>query len=192
MTERLKQIDSHEALFLLRHCFAMPKLTYFLRTAPCFTKTNTLEKFDGIVKEALVDILNISLPQNAYSQATLPIANGGLGLRLATDIALVGFLSSVCATAATAQNLLPPSQANLTNEYWETAFTIWKQQSSQTTKPEIPIYQSNWDKEIIDYRYQELLHSTTSVEKKLVCWLFLLKAPQIGFMPYPSHPWDSN
>ena len=91
MTDRLKQIDPHEAMFLLRHCYGIPKFTYFLRTALCFLKPNLLNKFDCIIKEALVDILNISMPQNAHSQATLSIANGGLGLHLATDIALVGY-----------------------------------------------------------------------------------------------------
>ena len=95
MASRLNEIDNHEALFLLRHCFAMPKLTYFLRTSPCFLEQDTLEKFDKIIKDTLVNILNISLPDTAYKQATLPIAKGGLGLRLATEIALSGFLSSV-------------------------------------------------------------------------------------------------
>ena len=83
MMERLKQIESHEALFLLRNCFVMPKLTYFLRTAPCFMKPDTLKKFDSFVKESLITILNITLPEGAYLQATLPIAYGGLGIRLA-------------------------------------------------------------------------------------------------------------
>ena len=30
MPSRLTQIDNHQALFLLRNCFGMPKLTYFL------------------------------------------------------------------------------------------------------------------------------------------------------------------
>ena len=95
MSKRLQQIESHEALFLLRNCLAMPKLTYFLRTAPCFHKFGTLESFDLVVKETLVNILTIKLPQPLYEQATLPIANGGLGIRLVTEIALVGYLSSV-------------------------------------------------------------------------------------------------
>ena len=39
MTKRLQEIDSHEGLFLLRHCFGIPKLTYFLRTSPCADST---------------------------------------------------------------------------------------------------------------------------------------------------------
>ena len=189
MTERLKQIDSHEGLFLLRHSLGMPKFIYFLRTAPCFLKTNILKKFDDLVKEALVNILNISLPQDAHSQATLPIANGGLGLRLATDIALVGYLSSVSATSATVQMLLPPNQTNPTNEVWEKAFSMWKQLTTQTTKPEVPIYQSNWDKELIQQRFQEILHTASIEEKARLLavsspsssdWLHAVPIPSLG------------
>ena len=54
-----------------------------------------------------MSILNINLTESAYQQATLPIAYGGLGIRLATEVVLVGFLSSVCATSSTVQSLLP-------------------------------------------------------------------------------------
>ena len=105
MTSRLKLIDNHEALFLLQHCFAIPKLTYFLITSPCFMDEIVLEKFDITIKESLVDILNISLSVYAYKQLTLPIAKGGLGLHLTTEVALSGYLSSVCATKSTARLL---------------------------------------------------------------------------------------
>ena len=64
MTKRLQEIDSHEGLFLLRHCLGIPKLIYFLQTVPCFLKPALLEKFDLVVKESLVDILNVSLCQS--------------------------------------------------------------------------------------------------------------------------------
>ena len=37
MTERLTTIDAHDAVFLLRSCYAIPKLTYFLRSAPTYS-----------------------------------------------------------------------------------------------------------------------------------------------------------
>ena len=36
MVNRLSELDAHDALYLLRNVFSIPKLTYFLRTAPCF------------------------------------------------------------------------------------------------------------------------------------------------------------
>ena len=95
MVGRLSKIDRHSALYLLRNCFAMPKLTYFLRSSPCFLKPNILKRYDTIIKDALVKILNIQLTEEAWSQATLPLAKGGLGLRPATEVALAGYLSSV-------------------------------------------------------------------------------------------------
>ena len=64
MTSRFKEIDNHEALFLSRHCFAIPKLTHFLRTSPCFIVGSMLKNFDK--KDSLVYILNISLSESAF------------------------------------------------------------------------------------------------------------------------------
>ena len=66
MVSRLKQIDSHEALFLLSHCFGIPKLIYFLRSSPCFMSPEILEEFDTVIKDSVVDILNISLSEFSY------------------------------------------------------------------------------------------------------------------------------
>ena len=106
MTQRLKQIDNHEALFLLQNCFSMPKLNYFLRTAPCFQEGKILENYDKIICESLTEILNIQLSESAWEQASLPIAKGGLGLRPALHVALAGFLSSFSASDKLIKDLL--------------------------------------------------------------------------------------
>ena len=93
MASRLSQIDSHEALFLLRNCFAIPKLLYILRTAPTYASP-VLEKYNEVLKKTLEDILNISLDERSWTQCTLPVKQGGLGIRLASDIALPAFISS--------------------------------------------------------------------------------------------------
>ena len=92
MVSRLKEIDSHEALFLLSHCFGIPKFTYFLSSLPCFLIPEILEDFDKVIKKSAADILNISLSELSYSQLTLTIDKGGMGLRSATEIAISGFL----------------------------------------------------------------------------------------------------
>ena len=75
------------------------------------------------------------------------------------------YLSSVCGTTASARALLPLNTENAT-EFWESALVLWKQKSGQTTIPEITIYQSTWDKEIVDYKFNEPLASTQSIEEK--------------------------
>jgi hypothetical protein len=82
------------ALFLLRNCFDMPKLLYALQCASCYDSA-VLSQYDTIIKQTLQVILNIDMTESVWSQATLPVSSGGLGVRLASDLALPAFLSSV-------------------------------------------------------------------------------------------------
>ena len=77
MVDQLTQIDAHEALFLLRNCFSIPKLTYFLRTAPCFTEEELLKDYDVLTKISLKKILNVQIDKSALSQCALLINLGG-------------------------------------------------------------------------------------------------------------------
>ena len=109
MVQRLAEIDKHDALFLLKNCYAIPKLTYLLRTVPCFTKPDILHTYDLVIKEALENILNTTLKEEScWIQSTLPVKLGGLGIRLASDIALPAYLSSVKASRSSTFALLSP------------------------------------------------------------------------------------
>ena len=71
MTTRLDEIDPHQAFFLLRNCYSMPKFIYFLRTAPCFLEQGILGRYDEIMRMSLVKILNIQMSDRIWNQATL-------------------------------------------------------------------------------------------------------------------------
>ena len=73
MGQCLGKIDRHDALFLLRHCFAIPKVTYFLRTAPFFKHSNILTLYDNEWRNILQTVLNVDLQDKAWSQCTLPL-----------------------------------------------------------------------------------------------------------------------
>ena len=51
--------------------------------------------------------MNVELADDVWDQATLPVANGGLGIRRASDIALSAFLSSVTGSHLLITDLLP-------------------------------------------------------------------------------------
>ena len=106
LSSRLSLLDAHDALFLLKNCFSIPKLSYTLRSAPCYTH-QLLSEYDDTIRSTLQSILNIQLSDDAWEQATLPIANGGIGIRRATMIALPAFLSSVVGSHTLVQQLLP-------------------------------------------------------------------------------------
>ena len=52
LVDRLSAIDSHNAFYLLKNCFGLPKLLYKLRTALCF-KSNVLPLYNSILKQGL-------------------------------------------------------------------------------------------------------------------------------------------
>ena len=106
LSDRIKFLDTHDALFLLKNCFAIPKLMYTLRGSPCFSN-NLLKEYDDVIRFTLQYVLNIALSDEAWNQASLPVASGGLGIRQATQVALPAFLSSVCGSQSIIKQLLP-------------------------------------------------------------------------------------
>ena len=45
----VEKLDAHHSFFMLRNCFSLPKLLYFLRTSACFNYPALLEKNDKTV-----------------------------------------------------------------------------------------------------------------------------------------------
>ena len=74
MGERLQCLTAQDALLLLKHSFALPKLLYNLRTAPCFLSP-VLQEYDELLKSTLSGITNIHFQDDdpTWTQATLPV-----------------------------------------------------------------------------------------------------------------------
>ena len=51
--------------------------------------------YDDVIRHTLEVILNVDLSDVIWKQATLLVSSGGLGVRLAVELALPSFLSSV-------------------------------------------------------------------------------------------------
>jgi hypothetical protein len=94
LTSRLKQLNAHDAFFLLKKCFSLPKPQCVLRCASCFN-SQVLHRYDNMIRDTLQSIPNVELTESAWQQATLPVKNGGTGIRLATQVELPAFLSSI-------------------------------------------------------------------------------------------------
>ena len=96
LASRLTSLQAQDALFLLKNCFSTPKLLYMLRCAACIAacyKSAVLSEYDGVIRDTLKIVLNVDLADDIWKQATLPVSKGGLGVRLASDLALPAFLS---------------------------------------------------------------------------------------------------
>ena len=133
-------IDRHTAIFLLRNCFAMPKLLYPLLSSPCFTDSDSLKMFDDVLRSALTEICNVDFDDVGWTQATLPLRHGGLGIRSASDIALPAFLSSAFASSTLVSEILSSdSGTSLRDE----ALSEWSTNISST--PPSRGLQRGWD-----------------------------------------------
>ena len=80
-----KHMSAHDSLILLWHSFAIPRLQYLLRTAPCFLLSE-LASYDNTLREILGSVTNTLLVNDhqAWLQASLPVKCGGLGIRRAS------------------------------------------------------------------------------------------------------------
>ena len=192
MVERLEDIDAHDALFLLKNCFSIPKLMYFLRCAPCFKHQGTLHKYDEKLRECLQKILNIQLEDGTWEQCSLPVANGGLGIRRASDLAVPTFMSSSYGARNTMERLLPEcifeqeyQALNHGNEAWAECFN-----NNDVVQPENPTVQASWDTILCDKKYQELLSTQDCPREKARLlavasehssdWLNAIPVPALG------------
>ena len=81
--------------------------------------------------------MNIRLEADSWTQATLPVSQGGLGIRLASDLALPAFVASARGSSLGAEALLPAEVAEagyqhlaVAKERWDHFFGITPYNSS--------------------------------------------------------------
>jgi len=89
-TVRSSQIGAQEALTLLRGSFSAPKVLHLPRCSPSVSHS-ALPEFDKLLRLAVERITNSSLTDTQWLQASLPIKDGGLGVRRVSSLALPAF-----------------------------------------------------------------------------------------------------
>ena len=78
--ERLKLIASLDALILLKASFSAPRVQHLLRCSPSVGHA-ALGSFDELPRTALSYLTNCDLSDSEWIQASLPVRDGGLGVR---------------------------------------------------------------------------------------------------------------
>ena len=101
--------------------------------------------------------MNVQLTDDQWIQASLPVQNGGLGLRSVCMLAPSAFIASAAATFELQNEILPSQFRQLNNHCGIDAFEIW---SKSTNIPE-PVYPANkiqkvWDAAITSATYGSL------------------------------------
>jgi hypothetical protein len=184
---RLKHLPAHSALFLLRNCLAIPKLNYLLRCSPSWRIPDILNTFDETVRIGLENILNVSLDENAWTQATLPVSRGGIGIRSARSLSVPAFLASTSSTADLVMALLPDLERP--DPVRCEALEIWSYLSSAAEEPSTNS-QRSWEAPVLDVKSAELIDSANSsshrarilaaTKKESGAWLNAFPSPNLG------------
>ena len=191
MGSRLCHLRMHDALILLRHSLAIPKILYLLRTAPCFSSP-CLESFDHDLRIILSEMLNINLDSDsAWSQATLPVGFGGIGVRSAVQLAPSAFLASAAGCSDLIHRILPGAQVDFLYPAVESAKEVWYRGHDQSP-PSHPsdVHQKAWDIPRVQDTYDTLLDKATDPRSRarlLACaakesgaWLNALPVASLG------------
>lgn len=77
----------------------------YVRTSPCFLSLEPKE-FDCLVRSLLCAIQNGSLGDSTWSQISLPIQSGGLGIQCATQLAPSAYLASAVGSEGLVRQLV--------------------------------------------------------------------------------------
>ena len=182
MGERLQHIFSQDAILLLRNAFTIPKLLYLLRTSSCFLST-TLQSYDDELRKIICSIMNICLSEAAWTQATLPVQLGGLGIRSAVQLAPSAFVASIHSSQDLVSKILPPHllSADLPNK--DKAISVWSQGHQQSPQDKASSSQKAWDTPRVEAVSAALLdQASDAITRARLYWLSQGRSLVPGFM----------
>jgi hypothetical protein len=178
-TGRLRLISAHDSLVLLRASCGAPKLLHSLRASPC-ANHNTLPDIDSALRSCLSYISNVNITNLQWQQASLPVKNGGLGIRSVVSVATPAFLASVSSTKQLQDRLLSRCLLDIPDHHFDTIFANWRA-IHQLVQPPAGVSankQKAWDKPCIDKTYSTLLAS--QVDDQSRARLLAASAPHSG------------
>ena len=179
MGERLQHLCCHDALLILRHSLAIPKVLYILRMAPCFL-SDQLDAFDEVLQSILSQVLNINLSQEmAWMQASLPIRVGGLGVRRTAQLAPPAYLASAAGCFSLVHQIIPYSSPVHPDPNTEAAIAHWSRGHLEPP-PSSPnsMCQRIWDLPHIAATYNALLEQAPNDQAK--ARLMAVACPESG------------
>lgn len=160
---RLSLLAAHDALILLKASFSAPKMLHTLRCSPCGNHPS-LAVFDDLLRKGICAISNLDLSDPQWLQASLPVKDGGLGVRRVTSLAPSAFLASAAGTETLQLQLLRHSlAATTTDRAVDTVKNMWSSDHTCPRPEGVTAHkQSAWDKPVVTAERQELMMTLTS------------------------------
>ena len=134
--ERLSDIGCQDALILLRSSFSAPNVLHLLRSVPSVSHA-ALQTFHYL----LTDSVQPNLSDIQWLQASLPVKDGGLGVRRVASLAIPAFLASAASTLSIQADILAGC-ASSDDSYFQVYMTL----SFVTIQDILPVKQPFWDR----------------------------------------------
>ena len=173
---------------MLKNSCAIPKLTYLLRSSPAFRQVDLLRDFDFLVRNALSSITNVDFSDVGWTQASLPVRSGGLGIRKTVDIALPCFISSVISAHPLVEASLSSVQ-DLASLEVSAEIELWKQGGQGLIVPfgDSRSSQKAWDAPQVDFIQKSLLENADQFSRaRLLASAQPESGSWVSAIPYPS------
>ena len=153
LSEVVTNLDAHYSFYLLKNCFSLPKLLYFLRTSPCFEEVDLLQQYDSIIRKSLPNICNVNFDESSYTQAILPVSKGGIGVASASQIALPAFLASATGAKRALSCILSEDYVDAS---FEKALDLWLTKANLSEAPS-DFIQNHWTSPLSDTTFDQLI-----------------------------------
>ena len=191
MIQRLKKLDAHSVLYLLRNSLWLPKLQYLLRAAPIFQHPLLLKQLDEVIKAATEELMNVQFSSANWEQAVLPTRLGGLGLRRAEEVALPSFIASLHRCQQLLHTILPASFVQKLSDERKQAEDEWREKAGDKAAPDDNARgrQKSWDSPIAEHIKDCLLLEANQYDRARIlgaatsesgAWLRALPSASLG------------
>src|SRR5664279_3347296 len=175
--ERMSLVGAQDALILLRASFGTPRVQHLLRCSPSVDH-QSLESFDGLLRSAIDIITNSNLTDDQWLQASLPIREGGLGVRRVAALAIPAYLASAASTVSLQDTILLKS-TNRKDPFFETYLAGWQSAHGHLEQDQpFPTKQSFWDRPVIAKVRTEVEANLVDAHQKASC--LAASAPHTG------------
>ena len=141
-------------------------------------------------------IINIELTNESWTQASLPVRSGGLGIRKSADIALPCYISSALSASSLVEAILS-SVPDLAPFEVSTEVELWKSKGQELVEPscEASFRQRAWDTPYIEFVQKNLLVNAdqfsrarllASSQPESGSWLSAIPVPSLGTQLSPE------
>ena len=148
-----------------------------------------MQQFDNLLRDGLRAVTNTTLSDIQWLQATLPIKEGGLGIRKVSTLAISAFLASAAGTQSIQADLL--SNCNVTVDIHYTRFVqLWESRHGSIPITLPVAKQSAWDRPSVEHDKATVLnHSSDAHHRARMSailsdhssdWLFALPITSCG------------